>query len=166
MTYRERFTASEERAHYQNIATKILREVSDLRSRGEASTTAQPYMIFCIFARVSICDNEQDNGKCPCVIKGLPRRATIRGKLCLFTLSSKKACPLRLGAWGALPFCISEQPCRRMLVRLGCRPAAIDVGHYLLSPSNPVLDCSDCRRHACASFILSQLPSGEDTGGE
>jgi hypothetical protein len=40
MTYRDRFTASEERAHYQNIATKILREVSDLRSRGEASPTA------------------------------------------------------------------------------------------------------------------------------
>jgi hypothetical protein len=40
MSYRERFIASEERAHYQNIATKILREMSELRSRVEASPTA------------------------------------------------------------------------------------------------------------------------------
>ena len=37
MSYREKFAASEERAHYQNIATKILRELSDLRSRVESS---------------------------------------------------------------------------------------------------------------------------------
>lgn len=40
MTYKERFAASEERAHYQNIATKILREMSDLRSRVDSSPTA------------------------------------------------------------------------------------------------------------------------------
>ena len=39
-TYRERFEASEEKAHYQNIATKILREMSELRSQVESSTTA------------------------------------------------------------------------------------------------------------------------------
>jgi hypothetical protein len=37
MTYKERFAASEERAHYQNIATKILREMTELRSRVESS---------------------------------------------------------------------------------------------------------------------------------
>jgi hypothetical protein len=40
MTYKERFTASEQKAHNQNIATKILRELSELRSCVEASPTA------------------------------------------------------------------------------------------------------------------------------
>src|SRR5580692_9367637 len=40
MTYREKFLASEERAHYQNIATKILREMNQLRSQVESSPTA------------------------------------------------------------------------------------------------------------------------------
>ncbi|MBS1851380.1 MAG: hypothetical protein JST79_10740 [Acidobacteria bacterium] len=40
MTYKERFEASEERAHYQNIATKILREMSDLRAQVDSSPTA------------------------------------------------------------------------------------------------------------------------------
>lgn len=46
MSYRERFTASEERAHYQNIATKILREMSELRSRVEASSTTSKRWIW------------------------------------------------------------------------------------------------------------------------
>jgi hypothetical protein len=46
MTYRERFAASEERAHYQNIATKILREMSELRSRVESSPTASKRWIW------------------------------------------------------------------------------------------------------------------------
>ena len=40
MTYRERFDALGERAHYQNIATKILREMNQLRSQVESSPTA------------------------------------------------------------------------------------------------------------------------------
>ncbi|MGK5085899.1 hypothetical protein WDW37_21635 [Bdellovibrionota bacterium FG-1] len=40
MTYREKFTASEERAHYQIIATKILREMTELRSKAASSTTS------------------------------------------------------------------------------------------------------------------------------
>ncbi len=46
MTYRERFAASEERAHYQNIATKILREMSELRSRVDSSPTASKRWIW------------------------------------------------------------------------------------------------------------------------
>jgi hypothetical protein len=46
MTYRERFAASEEKAHYQNIATKILREMSELRSRVESSPTASKRWIW------------------------------------------------------------------------------------------------------------------------
>ncbi len=37
MTYKEKFEASEHRAHYQNIATKILREMNDLRSKAQDS---------------------------------------------------------------------------------------------------------------------------------
>lgn len=40
MTYKEKFEASEYRAHYQNIATKILMEMSDLRSLVENSPIA------------------------------------------------------------------------------------------------------------------------------
>lgn len=40
MTYKSKFEASEHRAHYQNIATKILREMSDLRSLVESSPIA------------------------------------------------------------------------------------------------------------------------------
>lgn len=40
MTYKEKFEASEYRAHYQNIATKILREMSSLRSLVENSPIA------------------------------------------------------------------------------------------------------------------------------
>ncbi len=40
MTYKEKFEASENRAHYQNIATKILREMSTLRSLVENSPIA------------------------------------------------------------------------------------------------------------------------------
>lgn len=46
MTYKERFAASEERARYQNIATKILREMSELRSRVESSSTASKRWIW------------------------------------------------------------------------------------------------------------------------
>ncbi|KAB8155984.1 hypothetical protein EZY14_001860 [Kordia sp. TARA_039_SRF] len=40
MTYKEKFEASEHRAHYKNIATKILREMTSLRSLVENSPTA------------------------------------------------------------------------------------------------------------------------------
>lgn len=40
MTYKEKFEASEHRAHYQNIGTKILREMSVFRSLVESSPTA------------------------------------------------------------------------------------------------------------------------------
>jgi hypothetical protein len=40
MTYKAKFEASEHRAHYQNIATKILREMSVLRSLVESSSIA------------------------------------------------------------------------------------------------------------------------------
>lgn len=40
MTYKSKFEASEHRAHYQNIATKILREMSVLRSLVESSPIA------------------------------------------------------------------------------------------------------------------------------
>lgn len=40
MSYKSKFEASEHRAHYQNIATKILREMSELRSQVENSPTA------------------------------------------------------------------------------------------------------------------------------
>lgn len=40
MTYKEKFEASENRAHYQNIATKILREMTSLRSLVENSPIA------------------------------------------------------------------------------------------------------------------------------
>jgi hypothetical protein len=40
MTYKAKFEASEHRAHYQNIATKILREMSILRSLVESSPIA------------------------------------------------------------------------------------------------------------------------------
>lgn len=39
MTYKEKFEASEQRAHYQNIATKILRDMNDLRSKAQDSKT-------------------------------------------------------------------------------------------------------------------------------
>lgn len=39
MTYREKFEASQHRAHYQNIATKILREMATLRSRVDNSNS-------------------------------------------------------------------------------------------------------------------------------
>lgn len=39
-TYKEKFEASENRAHYQNIATKILREMTNLRSLVENSSIA------------------------------------------------------------------------------------------------------------------------------
>src|ERR1035437_1482924 len=39
MTYKEKFTASEQKAHNRNIATKIHKEMSELRSRVEASPT-------------------------------------------------------------------------------------------------------------------------------
>ena len=37
MTYREKFEASQNRAHHQNIATKILRDMTDLRSKADDS---------------------------------------------------------------------------------------------------------------------------------
>ena len=40
MTYKEKFEASENRAHYKNIATKILREMTTLRSLVENSPIA------------------------------------------------------------------------------------------------------------------------------
>jgi hypothetical protein len=40
MSYKEKFEASEHRAHYKNIATKILKEMSILRSLVESSPTA------------------------------------------------------------------------------------------------------------------------------
>jgi hypothetical protein len=40
MTYLEKFNASESRAHYQNIGTKILRDMNDLRSKADDSSTA------------------------------------------------------------------------------------------------------------------------------
>ncbi|MBN1970394.1 MAG: hypothetical protein JW870_13585 [Candidatus Delongbacteria bacterium] len=40
MTYKEKFEAAENRAHYQNIATKILREMTNLRSLVENSPIA------------------------------------------------------------------------------------------------------------------------------
>jgi hypothetical protein len=40
MTYKDKFEASEQRAHYQNIATKILREMTVLRSLVESSSIA------------------------------------------------------------------------------------------------------------------------------
>src|SRR5690349_16387369 len=40
MTYKEKFDDSQQRAHHQNIATKILRDMSDLRGRAEESKTA------------------------------------------------------------------------------------------------------------------------------
>jgi hypothetical protein len=46
MTYRERFAASQEKAHSQNIATKILREMSVLRSLVESSPTASKRWIW------------------------------------------------------------------------------------------------------------------------
>jgi hypothetical protein len=55
---------------------------------------------------------------------------------------------------------------RRMSFRLGCRPAAINVGHYHLCPSNPVRYRTDSCRHPRTAFILSQLPSGKNTGGD
>lgn len=39
MTYREKFDASQRKAHYQNIATKILKEMTTLRSRVDNSTS-------------------------------------------------------------------------------------------------------------------------------
>ncbi len=38
-TYRQKFAASEQRAHYQSIATKILRDMNQLRSQVESSPT-------------------------------------------------------------------------------------------------------------------------------
>ena len=40
MTYKEKFEASQHKAHYKVIATKILREMSDLRSLAESSPIA------------------------------------------------------------------------------------------------------------------------------
>ena len=40
MNYKEKFAASEHRAHYKNIATKILRDMNDLRAMVENSPTA------------------------------------------------------------------------------------------------------------------------------
>lgn len=40
MTYRQKFDDSQQRAHHQNIATKILRDMSDLRGKAEESKTA------------------------------------------------------------------------------------------------------------------------------
>ena len=40
MSYREKFAASEHRAHYKNIATKILRDMNHLRAMVENSPTA------------------------------------------------------------------------------------------------------------------------------
>lgn len=41
MTYKEKFKASQDRAHYQNIATKILSHMNDLRAKASGSTTVQ-----------------------------------------------------------------------------------------------------------------------------
>lgn len=38
-TYKQKFEESEHRAHYQNIATKILRDMNDLRSKAQDSAT-------------------------------------------------------------------------------------------------------------------------------
>lgn len=40
MTYKEKFAASQDKAHYHNIATKILRDLTDLRAKVENSPTA------------------------------------------------------------------------------------------------------------------------------
>lgn len=40
MSYKEKFAASQDKAHYHNIATKILRDLTDLRSKVESSPTA------------------------------------------------------------------------------------------------------------------------------
>jgi len=38
-TYKEKFAKSESKAHYQNIATKILRDMNDLRAKADSSPT-------------------------------------------------------------------------------------------------------------------------------
>ncbi|MGB5931019.1 MAG: hypothetical protein WBH03_22750 [Cyclobacteriaceae bacterium] len=40
MTYKEKFQNSQDRAHHQNIATKILRDMTDLRSKAEGSSSS------------------------------------------------------------------------------------------------------------------------------
>lgn len=60
MTYKEKFQASEQRAHYQNIATKILRDMSDLRSKVQDSPTAPRRWVWELIQNAK--DVHNDNG--------------------------------------------------------------------------------------------------------
>lgn len=60
MSYKERFQASANRAHYQNIATKILREMSSLRSMVENSQSAPRRWVWELIQNAK--DVRQDNG--------------------------------------------------------------------------------------------------------
>lgn len=59
-TYKQKFEESEHRAHYQNIATKILRDMNDLRSKAQDSVTVPRRWIWELIQNAK--DVHYDNG--------------------------------------------------------------------------------------------------------
>lgn len=59
-TYKQKFEESEHRAHYQNIATKILRDMNDLRSKAQDSATVPRRWIWELIQNAK--DVHYDNG--------------------------------------------------------------------------------------------------------
>ncbi|KGO80768.1 hypothetical protein Q763_09530 [Flavobacterium beibuense F44-8] len=60
ITYKQKFEESEHKAHYQNIATKILRDMNDLRSKAQDSVTAPRRWIWELIQNAK--DVHYDNG--------------------------------------------------------------------------------------------------------